>query len=127
MERAGVLVVFYGLEEGAGGLVGEVGGGEDVGNGNSGGLANEAGLGEVDFEEGAEVVGEWGEGVECLAGASASGPARASSGGEGDDCDFAIAESGFADLARLLGGGFGGVENIFGFDVLDVGAAGSRF
>lgn len=81
-EWAGVVVVFLVAEEVLGGAVGEVGGGEEVGDGGAGLRAALAGFGEVGLDEGAVAAGEAGEGVEGFADSGALGPAGAGSGGE---------------------------------------------
>ena len=101
VERAGVLVVIDGVEEVAGGAVGEVGGGEEVGDGRAGFAAPFAGFSEVGLDEGAVFSSEAGEGVEGLADARALGPSGAGSGREGDDGDFSGGEGLLAEYENL--------------------------
>lgn len=91
-DRARVVVVLDAIEPVGDGLVGEVAGGEDVGDGVAGEFGELSGFGEVDFEEGAVVTGEMGEGMEGFDDTGALGPAGAGTCGEGDHGQFATAE-----------------------------------
>ena len=87
------MVVFDGIEKVAGGLVGEVGGGEEMGNGGAGGSSAFARFPEVGFDEGAVTTSEADEGVEGFADSCALSPTGSGSSGERNDSDFSVGES----------------------------------
>lgn len=103
-DGAGVVVMLDAVEPISDGLVGEVAGGEDVGDGVAGESGQLAGFGEVDFEEGAVVSGQLGEGMEGFDDTGALGPAGAGTGGEGDHGQFTTAE-GLETLGALFSEG----------------------
>lgn len=106
-------------------VVGEVAGGEDMGEGCTGLAGAASGFGEMDLDEGAVTSGESGEGMEGFADPGALGPAGTGAGGQGDDGEFAPGER--FESGGAEGGGFrgrvpaGGVGDVLVADVLDGG------
>ncbi len=118
-QGAGVAVVVFGAEPVFDGPVGEVAGGEDVGQGNARDPAGAAALGQVDFDEAAVAAAHLGERVQGLDDAGTTSPAAARSSGERDDRDLSRSQSLEAERAAAIGKAGYGIADIAGRGVLD--------